>query len=154
MTTVADRRQNQRRLADIRHLSTRGHLLSSTDTTRFVCILMGPEDTPFATKRWRTAIELPKEYPFKAPSVGFLDAIYHPNIDLESGSVCLNALNQEWSPVYQLSSIIETLLPQLLTYPNPDDPLNLDAANVYLDTPEIFREKVEQYIEKHCNKDK
>ncbi|KAM0675945.1 ubiquitin-conjugating enzyme E2 H [Gurleya vavrai] len=112
----------------------------------------GPEDTPFYGGRFKVRIQIPKEYPFKSPSIGFTTKIYHPNIDENSGSVCLDVLNQVWSPLYDLSNVMEVFLPQLLAYPNPLDPLNTEAAHLYINDRKKFDEMVREYVGKYALK--
>lgn len=59
-----------------------------------------------------------------------------------SGSVCLDVINQTWSPMYDMVNIFEVFLPQLLRYPNPTDPLNGEAAALMMREPKIYEAKV------------
>ena len=44
-------------------------------------------------------------------------------------------------------------MPQLLTYPNPTDPLNGEAASLYLHKPEEFKAKCTDYVRKYATEE-
>lgn len=123
--------------------------LDETELNVFIVILNGPADTPYQNGSWRIRFTISNEFPFKSPSVGFIDHVLHPNIDWASGSVCLDALNKKWTPVITLSHIMDTLLPFLLAYPNPEDPLNRDAASMFMNTKELYNLKVIEAVKSH-----
>ncbi|KAF7352778.1 Ubiquitin-conjugating enzyme E2 8 [Mycena venus] len=134
----------------------------------------GPAETPFAGGVWKIHVELPDQYPFKSPSIGFMNKIFHPNIDELSGSVCLDVINQTWSPMFGLRhshslvyhscvltwpvradmiNIFEVFLPQLLRYPNPNDPLNGEAAALLMRHPKEYDAKVKEYVQRFATKE-
>ncbi|KAJ5959389.1 Ubiquitin-conjugating enzyme E2 [Penicillium vulpinum] len=113
----------------------------------------GPDETPFTGGHWKIHVELPDQYPYKSPSIGFVNRIFHPNIDELSGSVCLDVINQTWSPMYDMLNIFEVFLPQLLRYPNPSDPLNGEAAALMMREPKAYEAKVKEYVAKYASKE-
>lgn len=123
---------------------------SSSKSCSFIIYFNGPTDSPYEKGVWKILITLQEDYPFKSPSIGFINKIFHPNIDEKSGSVCLDVINQTWSPMYELCNIVEVFLPQLLLYPNPSDPLNSYAGELYSRNIEEFNEKVKEYVRKYA----
>ena len=85
--------------------------------------------------------------------------MYHPNIDLE-GNVCLNILREDWKPVLTINSIVYGLqylflvsnpkndsnnfTPEQFQEPNPEDPLNKEAALELQNNRRLFEQNVQK----------
>lgn len=122
------------------------------DSLRTLHVLFkGPRDSPYEGGVWRVRVELPDSYPHKSPSVGFANHIFHPNVCPLGGAVCLDVLNQTWSAMYDLVNVFDVFLPQLLLYPNPEDPLNDDAARMMRAEPARYAEKVRELVRAHAS---
>ncbi len=78
--------------------------------------------------KYKFTVNVDNEYPHKPPKVHCNTPVYHPNIDTE-GNVCLNILRADWSAVLGVTPVVLGLL-FLFIDPNPNDPLNLNAAKV------------------------
>ena len=87
---------------------------------------------------------IPSMYPHEPPKVLCQTRIYHPNIDLE-GNVCLNILREDWKPVLDINAVIYGLI-YLFYEPNPDDPLNREAAELYRSNLPQFKRVVERSL--------
>ncbi|KAK1268610.1 Ubiquitin-conjugating enzyme E2 4 [Acorus gramineus] len=110
----------------------------------------GPPDSLYSGGVWRVRVDLPDAYPYKSPSINFVNRIYHPNIDEASGSVCLDVINQTWSPMFDLVNIFEVFLPQLLLYPNPSDPLNREAGALMMKDQISYDQKVKEHCARYA----
>jgi ubiquitin-conjugating enzyme E2 H len=135
-------------MAQLKVRSSHGTRATSTRTHE-----RGAHLAPFSGGIWKIHVELPDQYPFKSPSIGFMNKIFHPNIDELSGSVCLDVINQTWSPMFDMINIFEVFLPQLLRYPNPSDPLNGEAAALLMRHPKEYEQRVKEYVQRYATKE-
>lgn len=137
---------------DVMELMMSGHDVTLIDNSmqEFFVLFRGPTDTAYTGGTWKIRVELPDQYPIKSPSIGFINKIYHPNIDETSGSVCLDVINQTWSPMFGLLNIFENFLPHLLRYANPSDPLNTEASNLMTKDESKYNDTVKRYVQQYA----
>ena len=108
----------------------------------YITNFLGPKDSLYEGETLKLHTKLPESYPYKSPSIGLVNKIYHSNIDERSGTIFLNVINQTLSPSFEQKNIFEEFLPQLLSYPNALDPLNQEAAEMLLMHKKIMKKKL------------
>ncbi len=98
---------------------------------------MTPDSGLWKGARYHFTFVIPPLYPHEPPKVTCHTKIYHPNINLQ-GNVCLNILREDWKPVLDINAVIYGLI-YLFYEPNPDDPLNREAAELFRnDNAQVF----------------
>jgi len=116
---------------------------SSSDLTKFF-VVVSPDTGFWKGATYRFSFTIPPDYPHKPPKVHCQTNIYHPNINLE-GNVCLNILREDWKPVLDINAVIYGLV-YLFYEPNPDDPLNHEAANLFRTNSASFAQTVQRTL--------
>lgn len=116
-------------------------------------VLTGPPGSPYERGTFGLRVDLPPEYPFKAPAVRFATRIYHPNVTNDAdGSICVALLKPEnWKPASRLSAVLVALR-ALLAEPNPDDPLEERIAAEFRTDEAEFRKHAREYVERYARK--
>ena len=117
-----------------------------------------PEETAWEDGTFKLSVDFTEDYPNKAPTVKFMTKMFHPNSAhaprgpcascapaaaarprrrrarsravYADGSICLDILQNQWSPIYDISAIL-TSIQSLLCDPNPNSPANSEAARLY-----------------------
>ncbi|KAH8089790.1 E2 ubiquitin-conjugating enzyme [Filobasidium floriforme] len=103
-------------------------------------IILNPDEGFYKGGSFNFTVNISPNYPHEAPKVKCTQKIYHPNLDLE-GNVCLNILREDWKPVLSLNAVLVGLQ-YLFLEPNPDDPLNKDAAEDLRRNRDLFAKNV------------
>ena len=115
------------------------------DFKRFELVFdLSKEDSFWRGGKYKFTVTVDSEYPHKPPKVHCDTPVYHPNIDTE-GNVCLNILRADWSAVLGVTPVILGLL-FLFIDPNPNDPLNKDAAKVQRENMNQFKENIRRSL--------
>lgn len=63
-----------------------------------------------------------------------------------NGQICLDILQNQWSPIYDIAAIL-TSIQSLLTDPNPNSPANVEAAKLYQENRREYDRRVMEFVE-------
>lgn len=108
-------------------------------------VIIGPAETPFEDGTFRLVMQFDEQYPNKPPVVRFLSKMFHPNV-YTNGELCLDILQNRWSPTYDVAAIL-TSIQSLLNDPNNNSPANAEAAQLNRDNKKEYIRRVKETVE-------
>lgn len=118
---------------------------TENDIMMWNAVIFGPQDTPFEYGTFKLTLQFHEEYPNKPPRVRFISHMFHPNIYADGG-ICLDILQNAWSPTYDVSAIL-TSIQSLLSDPNPNSPANSIAAQLYKENRREYEKRIKACVE-------
>ena len=110
---------------------------------------------------FRCKLVIDSEFPQKPPKginelnltieIGyFITKIFHPNVAVPSGEICVNTLKKDWNPAnWSLSHIFE-VIKCLLIVPFPESSLNEEAGREFMENYDDFFNNARLYTSVHA----
>jgi len=114
-----------------------------------------PEEGHWKGGRFKFHIFVTEDYNIAPPTVKCLTKLWHPNIN-EEGAVCLSLLRQSsidelgWAPTRRIKDVVWGLNSLFTDLLNFEDPLNIEASEMFQKDPNQFQSKVKDYIQRYC----
>lgn len=148
MSTTARRRliRDLRKLQSDSPVGVTAAPMGSSNLMVWEAVIFGPDDTDWEGGTFRLTMTFSEEYPGKPPVVRFVTKMFHPNI-YANGSICLDILQNQWSPMYTPSMLL-TSIQSLLCDPNPNSPANSEAASLYESDKAEYSRRVRLVVER------
>lgn len=128
----------------------RVELLNESDLYVWRVFMNGPPSpSPYEGGIFIVDATFPPQYPFKPPTLKFQTKIYHPNIKMDTGIVCLSEVEKTWSPTSNLQNLLQTIY-DLLQHPSPENPLETGIATLLQESPQKFLETARDYTNRYA----
>mmetsp|Transcript_32175 Transcript_32175/g.36586 ORF Transcript_32175/g.36586 Transcript_32175/m.36586 type:complete len:234 (+) Transcript_32175:113-814(+) len=93
----------------------------------------GPTGTPYEGKFFQLKLLISADFPSSPPRGFFLTKIYHPNVDLSNGSICVNTLKRDWTAETTFCHVL-SVIRCLLIVPFPESSLNDEAGKLFMES--------------------
>ncbi|XP_071443500.1 NEDD8-conjugating enzyme UBE2F-like [Hetaerina americana] len=110
-----------------------------------------PDEGHWHGGRFQFHIYVTEEYNMAPPQVRCMTKLWHPNISVD-GDVCLSLLRASsvdgmgWAPTRRLKDVVWGLNSLFTDLLNFDDPLNIEAAEMYQRDRDAFCSRVRDYV--------
>ena len=124
-------------------------MLNDDDCFNLTGTISGPKGTPYEGGIFELEISMPRDYPFKPPTIKFIPRIWHPNISSDTGQICIDILQENWNPAWFLPKILLGIQ-AMLSSPNFDNPL--DDMVAQLSNHKDYTEKAKQWTGVYASK--
>ena len=112
-------------------------------------LLKGPKKSCYEKGLFKLIMEFPDNYPDDPPNIKFETKIFHPNISLIDGTICVSSKSTEWEKHKNLITVIYSIY-DLLKEPNIEHGLNDEALLLYKNNKEEFQKTAKEFTEKNA----
>eukprot|EP01089_Gocevia_fonbrunei_P012139 TRINITY_DN2786_c0_g1_i1.p1 TRINITY_DN2786_c0_g1~~TRINITY_DN2786_c0_g1_i1.p1 ORF type:complete len:176 (+),score=30.72 TRINITY_DN2786_c0_g1_i1:59-529(+) len=132
---------------------------SEKNICEWEALVQGPSDTEYEGGIFKAILKFPHDYPLNPPKMKFISEIWHPNV-YPNGDVCISILHapgedpahyedssERWSPVQSVEKILISVM-SMLAEPNDESPANIDAAKMWRENREAYKQKVSACVKK------
>lgn len=83
-----------------------GPFAMGDDLSQLRVLITGPPGTPYAEGLWRLDLKMPEDYPKSPPKATFRTKIWHPNVEENTGAVCVDTLKRDWQSTLTLRDVL------------------------------------------------
>ena len=73
------------------------------------------------------------DFPQTPPRGFFLTKLYHPNVDMSTGAICVNTLKKDWTSNTSLGHVL-AVIRCLMIVPFPESSLNDEAGKLFMES--------------------
>ena len=122
--------------------------LVNDDLYHWIAQVQGPAGTPYEGGVFKVDLQIPQQYPHKAPEIKFITKIYHPNIDAE-GRACLDIL-KTWQPSVKMERLIGDIV-KLLESPNGERAVQGEIGVEFMNQRQVFDQKAKQWTAQYAH---
>jgi ubiquitin-conjugating enzyme E2 S len=108
----------------------------------------GPTGTPYEGKFFLLKLVFGQEFPAAPPRGFFLTKLYHPNVDMASGAICVNTLKKDWTAATTIAHVL-AVIRCLLIIPFPESSLNDEAGKQFMESYDEFSKRAKLMADVH-----
>jgi len=108
----------------------------------------GPTGTPYAGRFFQLKLVISSDFPHSPPRGFFLTKIYHPNVDMSTGAICVNTLKKDWDSSVTMSHVLGVIR-CLLIVPFPESSLNDEAGKLFMESYEEYARRAKLMANVH-----
>ncbi len=115
-----------------------------TDIYKWNVIIKGPNDSCYENGLFKLILIFPQNYPNDPPNIKFVTKIYHPNISMNDGTICVSSTSSDWENNKSIINVIYSIY-DLLKTPSIAHGLNKEALQLYQNDYESFKKKAKEF---------
>ena len=121
---------------------------TTTNLEQILCEMQGPTETPYEGRFFVLKLAFTSDFPAAPPRGYFVTKLYHPNVDPQTGAICVNTLKKDWTAETTLAHVL-AVIRCLLIVPFPESSLNDEAGKLFMESYHEYAKRAKLMAQVH-----